>query len=124
TGADSIGTSGLILSGGRIAGVTIGGSIISGIDDSSGSLNYNASIRAHNDIGSLTVKGGLIGNVTAKGASPVIISARGQEFPSLGVNLAIGRISVGERVELANILAGYDIDLTPINSDAQIGAVS
>ena len=119
TGVAALDNSGGIVSAGRIASVTIGGSIISGIDTSSGALTSSANIRAGNDLGSLTVKGGIIGNST----SQVVISARGQEFPSSGVDLAIGKISIGSRVEFATILAGYDIFLAALNADAQIGAV-
>ena len=111
-------------SGGRIAGITIGGSIISGLDHGTGSLTSNASIRAGNDIGFLTVKGSIIGHPdVGNGASPVIISARGQEFPQPGIDLAIGKITIGGNVENAQILAGYDPTLNPKNADAQIGAV-
>ena len=125
TGAASLDRSGVIESGGRISSMTIGGSIVSGIDTSSGALTFNATIRAGNDIGALAVKGSLVGHGdTGSGASPVIISARGQAFPSPGIDLAIGHITVGGRVEFANILAGYDIALNALNGDAQIGAVS
>jgi hypothetical protein len=129
-GPVSLQGSGLILSTGRIAGVTIGGSIITGIDAGDGALTLNASIRAHNDIGSLVVKGSLVGHGdTGSGASPVVISARGRAVQGATIDLAIGKISIGGRVEFANILAGYDIgangtDLTPVNGDAQIGSVS
>jgi hypothetical protein len=125
TGSTSLDVSGLIASSGRIASVTIGGSIISGVDDSSGSLTNNASIRAANDIGSLTVAHSIFGNVNANGASLVVISARGQAtvLPGATTDLAIGHITVGGRVEFANILAGYDINLSAVNGDAQIGAV-
>jgi hypothetical protein len=108
---------------GRIASVAIGGSIIAGIDNSIiGSLIKNASIRAVDDIGSLTVKGSLIGN----SLSPVIISARGQETlaPNATTDMAIRRLSVGKRVEWAQILAGYDVDLTAMNTRASVGTVS
>ncbi len=121
--AASLDRSGFIQSHGRISSVTVGGSIISGIDDSNGALTTNATIRADNDIGSLTVKGGLIGNKSTNGFSPVIISAGGQAVPGAKIDLAIGRISIGGRVEFANILAGYNIFLNPVNGDAQIGAV-
>jgi hypothetical protein len=125
TGSASLDNSGVITSeGGRIASVTIGGSIISGIDESTGTLTDNATIRAANDIGSLTVAGSLIGNVTANGASPVIITASGQAVQGATTDLAIGKISIGGRVEYADILAGYDPNLTPLNGDAQIGPVS
>jgi hypothetical protein len=124
-GSDSLDSSGVIEStGGRIASVTIGGSIVSGIDNSTGTLTNSASIRAANDIGFLSVKGNLIGNVTANGASLVIISARGQAVQGKTTDLAIGKISIGGRVEYANILAGYDTNLNPINANAQIGAVT
>jgi hypothetical protein len=109
---------------GRIGSIFIGGSIISGHDTSTvGSLFLNASIRAVNDIGSLVVKGGLVGNSNADGDSPVIISARGQAVQGATTDLAIGRISIGGGVEFATILAGYDPVLTGVNADAQIGAV-
>ena len=124
TGAASLNSSGLILSTGRIASVTIGGSIISGIDSSTGSLTRNGSIRVTNDLGSLTVAGSLIGNGdVGSGASPVVISARGQFVAGPTTDVAIGKISIGGRVEFANLLAGYDIALNPQNGDAQIGAV-
>jgi hypothetical protein len=99
--------------------------MISGIDTSTvGSLLQNASIRAGDDIGSVIVKGGLIGNWNADGDSPVIISARGQAIQGAATDVAIGRIAVGGRVENARILAGYGVNLLPMNADAQIGAVS
>lgn len=124
SGSESVDRSGVIQSSGRIASVTIEGSIISGTDTSSGALNKNASIRAGNDIGSFTVKGSLIGNSNPNGDSPVIISARGREFPVLGSDLAIGKVTIGGRVENARILAGYDVNLTPKNADAQIGTIT
>ena len=39
-------------------------------------------------------------------------------------DLAMGKISIVGRVEFANILAGYDVNLSAVNGDAQIGAVS
>jgi hypothetical protein len=124
----SLDGSGLIRSGGRIASVTIGGSIIAGTDNSSGAnlnLTRNATIRAAADIGALTVKGSLIGSVGIGGdVTKVIISAKGEAFPTATRNLGIGKISIGGRVERAQILAGYDVGLMPQNGNAQIGAVS
>jgi hypothetical protein len=117
--------SGSIQSGGRIASVVIGGSVISGIDTSTaGTLTKNASIRAGNDIGSLIVKGSVIGNTNADGDTPVIISARGQAVPGVTTDVAIGKVTIGGRVENARILAGYNVFLAPKNADAQIGAVT
>jgi len=125
-GTASLDGSGYIDSGDRIGSVFIGGSIISGTDgSSSGELSRNATIRAGRDIGALTVRGGLIGNVTPNGDSPVIVSAFGKT-PVAGAttDVAIGKISIGGRVEWAQIFAGYDVDLVPQNADAQIGAVT
>ncbi len=116
--------SGYITSFERIAGVTIGGSIISGIDDSTGGdLTRNASIRAGDDLGSLVVKGSVVGHLTANGASRVIISGQGQAVQGATSDLAIGKISIAGHVEFARIFAGYDADLVARNGDAQIGAV-
>ena len=130
TGSAALDSSGVIESfGGRIASVTIGGSIISGIDASSGALTFNATIRAANDLGALVVKGSLVGNAgdgTPGNFSPVIISARGQAAPlqaGATTDVALGKISVGGRVEFANILAGYNLSLSAVNGDAQIGVV-
>jgi hypothetical protein len=78
-------------------------------------LTGNAGVRAGTSIGSLTVKGSLVGNVTASGAAtPVIISA---EF-------TIGKLSIGGRVERAQILGGYDVNLSALSADSQIGPVT
>lgn len=109
---------------GRIAGVSIGGSIISGSDYSTaGSLALNGSIRAADEIGSIVVKGNVIGNFHANGDSPVIITARGQDVQGATTDVAIGRITIGGDVESARILAGYDPLVIAVNADAQIGAV-
>ena len=42
----------------------------------------------------------------------------------LTTDVAIGSITVGHRVEFANILAGYDQTLNAVNPDAQIGTVN
>jgi hypothetical protein len=100
TGVASLDRSGVIESSGRIASVTISGSIVSGIDNSGGGkLTSNATIRSSYDIGSLTVKGSLIGNFT----TPVVISARGQAVQGATTDLAIGKIHIGGRVDFANI---------------------
>lgn len=127
SGSASLNRSGIIESTtGRIGSVILGGSIISGLDASSGSLTYNASIRSANDIGSLSVGGNIAGNVADGAAgnfSPVLITARGQETPTVGVDLAIRKIHIGGAVDFTNILAGYTTDLTATNGDAQIGKV-
>jgi hypothetical protein len=127
--SDALAGSGYIISQDRIGSIFIGGSIVSGTDGSGGAegLTLNASIRVARVIGSLTVGGGLIGNVTPNGDSPVIISAGGRvgDVSGLGPSeVAIGKLSIGGRVEWARILAGYDVNLLPVNADAQIGPVT
>jgi hypothetical protein len=124
TGAASLEDTGIIFNhAGHIASITIGGSIISGIDTSSGFLHESGTIRAGEDIGSLTVKGSLIGNSIGDD-SPVIITAVGSATPTATVNLAIGKITIGGRVEFAQILAGFNEVRNPIRASAQIGPVS
>jgi hypothetical protein len=120
------------ISGRRIASLTVGGSIRAGVDAGAGSLTKNASIRSQNDIGPITVRGGLIGTAHTDGSSadgdftPVVISARGQANLALTARAdsAIKSLTVGGRVERAEILAGYSVDLVPLNADAQIGNVT
>jgi hypothetical protein len=115
---------------GRIASVSVGGSIYAGTRTDIGTLTHDGSIAAQNDIGSLVVKGSLVGSVASPVfppgitfVQPVIISARGQATQSATTDVAIGSIAIGGRVENADIFAGYDFNLVPVNGDAQIGAV-
>jgi hypothetical protein len=121
---DSIYT-GVVEAGLRITSVTIGGNIVSGTNSNTGTLENSGAIIAGDDLGSLTVKGSLIGNAgVGHGATPVEIVARGQHTQGANTDVAIGKITVAHRVEHAQILAGYDTSLTPVNADAQIGAVT
>jgi hypothetical protein len=102
--------------GGRVAGVTVGGSVRSGTGLRSGSIIAQA------DLGPVVVGGSLIGTVT----HPVVVSAQGKaNLPATATaDLAITRLAVRGRVEFAVVLAGYDKDLEPTNADAQIGPVT
>jgi hypothetical protein len=116
------------IQGDHIASVWIGGSIVSGTDTSTaGELTKNASIRAADDLGPVVVKGSLVGNTNPLGYSPVVISARGQAVVPAGAttDLAIKSLTVGGRVELALVLAGYSPDSITAgsNGNASIGAV-
>lgn len=117
-GDEALDRTGAIL-GDRIGSVFIGGSVFAGSDASTGVLTKNATIRANDDIGSITVKGSLIGNE----ATAVIISARGQATPGATSDLAIGKLKVGGRVERALILGGWTADLQAVNGNASIGPV-
>jgi hypothetical protein len=107
----------------RIASVSVGRSIIAGQNPNADTTTYflkrSGSVRAANDIGAITVGGSIVGNIT----NPAVISARGQATPKAPSDIAIASLTVGGKVENANILAGYDIDLNPVSDDAQIGDV-
>ncbi len=129
---------------GSIKTVSIGGSINGGAGDGSGAL-----VAANKDLGSISITGSLNGgsglragliaaernigainvgtiNDLSRGANPgrATISAGGVLNPATdALAVAIGEINVAGRVTAADILAGYDIDGTPVNPDAQIFAV-
>jgi hypothetical protein len=113
--ADSAG----YLQGKRIGQVMVGGSIIAGLPTMNGTPTRSGSIRAQLDLGSLTVKGSLLGNSN----NPVVISARSQPVPTASVDVAIHSVTIGGNVDHANILAGYDEDGNPVDGGAQIGQV-
>jgi hypothetical protein len=108
----------------RIASIFIGGSIIAGDNSDTGDLTKCASIRALRDIGSVTVKGSIIGHRGSQGDSLVYITARGQETPGSTSDVAIKSLKIGGSVEHARILGGYSVALQPINGNASIGPVS
>jgi hypothetical protein len=103
----------------RIASLTIGGSLVAGTDTTTGTFQNNGAVRADDDIGSILIKGGVVGNPT----NPAIISARGQAVPAATADVAIGRLTVRWRVEFGLIQAGVDAFGTAVNADAQIGQV-
>jgi len=123
------------ITGTHIKSVTVDGSVISGSNTNTATgstLTQDGSIRASRDIGSITVSSNLTGNTT----NPVIISAVGQAVvpATAKADVAIGKLTVGERVELANILAGYDLATNgvadgttaitgAVNGEASIGTV-
>lgn len=107
----------------RIAAVVIRGSLIAGTNETTGFFRNNGAIRVADDLGSVTVKGSILGNAT----NPAIVSARGRAAPTATSDVAIGSLRVFGRVEFAKILAGvgpYDSYGVPTNADAQIGSVS
>jgi hypothetical protein len=118
--ATVITNSGFIM-GTRIASLFVGGSIIAGSESGGGILVNSGTVRAFADIGPIVVKGSLIGNST----NSVLITARGQVTPGANSDVAIKSLTVGGRVESADILAGYDnsIEVLGVNADAQIGRV-
>lgn len=105
----------------RIASLTVGGSIIAGMESGRGPLIDSGAVRATFDIGPIVVKGSIIGNIT----QPVVITASGQVKQGATTDVAIKSLTVGGRVEFAEILAGYSTAGMPVglNADAQIGPV-
>jgi hypothetical protein len=116
TGADVFNSG--VVTGERIASVMVGGSIVAGTRTVGSELRYSGAVFADDDLGRVTIKGSLIGNES----NPALIMA----------NVTIKSLTVGGRVEWANILADYRALLTggPLsppaadNADAQIGAVT
>jgi hypothetical protein len=78
------------------------------------------SVFAADNIGSVTVNGDLIGK-SALCVTPVFISARGPNAVAATADAAIGRISIGGRAVFAEILAGYDVEKTPLNGNDTLG---
>jgi hypothetical protein len=115
---------------GRIGSVVIGGSVLAGRDESTGgALIDSASIRAALDIGSIVVKGSVVGTIGSGGdRTPVTFAAKGQAAPTETVDLAIGKVFIGGHATRLNVLAGFDfgtiLNPNPANGNAQIGTVS
>jgi len=128
SGAATLEDSGLVLGGADdssgIASLHVGGSIIAGTNTSSATnaLTGSGWVQAGTTIGPITVGGSLVGNST----NQVIISALGQTSLAKGAKLdvAIASLTVGGRVDFADILAGYNDLLEGENGQAGIGAVA
>ena len=104
----------------RIASLTLGGSLIAGTNATTGFFNNNGIIHVADDLGTVLIKGSIIGNST----NTAVISARGKAAPTATSDLAIGNLRVLGRVEYGLIWAGADVNGHPMNADAQIGPVS
>jgi hypothetical protein len=123
-GGSALGTASLSESGfihvKRIGNLSIGGSLIAGTRTTSSTFVNNGAVRVDDDLGTVLIKGSIIGNAT----NLAIISARGQAVPTATTDVAIGSLRVLGRVEFARILAGVDYNGAAKNADAQIGTVS
>jgi len=125
--------------GGSIASAFIGGSMTGGSGFASGAL-----IAETTDIGNVEIRGalgdggrisaernlasvkvGALAGTAGKGANGrVLISAGGQLDPGTTAEaVAIGSVTIRGSTANADILAGYDIELSAVNPDAQIGSV-
>ncbi|MEQ1858966.1 MAG: hypothetical protein ABMA13_03425 [Chthoniobacteraceae bacterium] len=103
---------------GRLPAITIGGSMLSGVNRSgTGTLDTSGTIVATDDIGTISIKGDLLGSastnasITARGQSVLAVAATG--------DLAIKSVSIGGSVDRAVISVGAGL-----NADAQIGSLS
>lgn len=111
--------------GNQIGSVTVTGSIIAGTNSGTGRLTNSGGIRALHDLGSVIVKGSLVGNST----NNVTVAALGQAATTTS-DVAIKSVSVTGRVQFAEILAGYNADVSTsqrgvaTDADAQIGSVT
>ena len=119
-GSVNSGTTGAISIAGALTGGT--GELAGGIvtEGSLKSLNVTGNtvgttIRAGDDLGSLTVGGNV---------DETIVSARGKAVQTATSDLAIGKITIRGDVSGSLFLAGYDTALLGQNPDAQIGAVA
>lgn len=106
--------SGFIQSYGTLGSIAIGGSILAGLDDGSNTLD-GPFIFAAETIKSLTVKGSIAGNHTGNDLVTVKITAGIQGAQS---HLAIGKLTVGGRVEDARLNFGIE------DPDVQVGAIT
>jgi hypothetical protein len=117
-GTANLDDSGFIKTG-AMKSLTIGGSVIAGTDFTSGTFRDNGAIRADGPIGTVLIKGGIVGNPS----NSAVLSAVGDVRPTATTNVAIGRLTVLWGVEFAQILAGVDSNGLSRNADAQVGPV-
>jgi hypothetical protein len=106
---------------GNVTNLTIGGSLVAGIDATIGGYALNGSIRSRYAIGALNIRGNIVGNAS----NAALISAGGQLRPRGTSDMAIGSITVNGNVSHAKIRAGDSgfLDFGIRNADAQIGNV-
>jgi hypothetical protein len=117
--ASSLKHTGFVFALGSITGgVSVGGSLISGLESGGGTLSFSGSIQAGKAIASVTVGGA----VTGSAATPVVISGGGAAVKTK-TDLAIKSLSVLGNVNYALIQGGYDTTGAAIDGDAQLGAI-
>jgi hypothetical protein len=110
------------IAGGRLTSIKISGSLIAGTATNGGTLGFSGAIVSLNDIASISIGGNVVGSSTNR----VEIIGRGQLTQGPTTDIAIGGLTIGGRVEMADILAGFSASptgLSATNADAQIGAV-
>jgi len=122
-----------------------GGSLQSNIDGgvkvlALGDGMQEATLNATGNIGSITIKGDVLGSaigsdgkigtlaidgdLAASATNAAIVTARGAlAAASIAKGIAIGTVSIGGSVDHAQILAGYDHTGAGVNADASIGSL-
>ncbi len=125
--------SGSILSGttlfhsGSIGSVNVSGSVTGGTGAHSGVIEANgnlATVKIATDLNQSAIRASdAIGSVTVSGAvDQSVVSARGQVVQGRSADIAIAAFNAGSVLH-SQILAGYALDGTALNPDAQIGSV-
>jgi len=121
----SVKNSGTVLVAGKLDSMVLGGSLIAGAGFDNTDINLG-SIRA-GSIGSLTIKGDVIGNALQH----ALITGQGDITATKGKNLAINTLTVNGKVSYADILGGYDTLDSAINGaggndggSAQLGTIT
>jgi hypothetical protein len=102
----------------HIAGVTVGGSIISG--PNSGNFDHDGWICAEKDLGFVLVKGSIVGNAT----NLIDISGLSSSNPTPGHDVAIRSVTVIGSVTYTSIRGGYNSTKSLTDANAQIGSVT
>lgn len=119
SGAASLTSSGKV-EGYAVGKLSVGGSLVAGVDNSTGTLLKSGGIYIANDAQSIAIKGSVAGNETH--AADIV--TRGEVTPVAGTDLALGSLAVSGSVKYAQVLAGFDGTLVPVNGNAQIGKIS
>lgn len=113
--------SGTVDLGGSVTGsVTIGGSIVAGVDDSSGTVSGNGSVNAFAGIGSIAIKGSVLGH----SSQPAFIGVTGGNAATGSSNVVLGKLSIAGDVTYAVIAGGFSRGTAGELGDVQIGSVS
>lgn len=105
--------------------LTIGGDLVAGTYGSGMHVPYNGAVLVEGNLGSATIKGGILGNTDDR----AVILAGGVAPATPGNYNAIGKLTVGGDVTYASIAAGHTLKFNAAigaaeNPDAGIGSVT
>lgn len=118
SGLQSLDRSGAVI-GVRFGSITVGGSLVAGIDNVILAFTNNGVIRANQSIDSLLIKGSVEGN-----ASNAAVISAGRSLSGSPQKPTIGVLEVSGSVTRALIIAGINEDGDGVSADAQIGKVT